>query len=789
MTLTLCWYKKINQVVVSVAMHVNARNSMLIIALLGYCTAVNAVNNAGEKTPLVIPSTVEKTTSSDHEYKHDHRYAFPVAEPEKLAKKLYRQALFYYFQDQPELALQQLTYNKARLPLVDDNALLFEAGLQVSLGLYHQAEKNLTFITTKLSHSSAQQDSTQTSPANADQRFDYFASQDLLAVALLQLAEQQINQQQPVSAQQTLAKLSHLPDGYYQQYHILSQLAFWPQVPKLTLTMPAPLENSELKNQQNDAYILLNEALICLEQKALVSAEQKLSQLKRMNWQAPKKTFWQQLFASDKVSNLENKKSSELEQQSLQDYASLLLAQLYVEQEQFSLAYRELANFPQHSPFTEQALFLFAYASMKTQHYAESEAIFSLLSTGYPTSYLAWQADVLLARQYLIQRDLDTALAQYLALESKYQQQLASLANFEQQISVKPIAVDGNFISNNEQALQASVWWDKAIASARLNGQFQQANELTELNEKITQQQQQVQWLDYTLELNQRRQTKIIAQQQTQNYQASITELQRRRDKLAQQLDEAKIQGDASVFASGPQQQWLQRISKSKNVIVAMNESPAYRKKALKYQSRLKRVEAVLAWQMQQQFPQRLWQHQTQLQQLDELLAKLQQQMTQVTAIQQLAEQKSPDDLTNSSNSVVEHAGSANATSKRGKNQISKIGIDLPKLQQRQQRVALQSLQLKQAITSLGNLTNQQIQADLLAFIAEQRQSLNYYLHHSRRAMAKILEALKKVDLASSENSAIMDKAIIGAASLGKDLQRHSAEHVQLNPSNIGDGE
>ena len=130
--------------------------------------------------------------------------------------------LFYYFQGQSELALQQLAYNKARLNRVDDNALLFEAGLQVSLGLYRQAEVNLTTITEKLANSaqSSAQSATKKFSKDTNHRNGYASSKDLLAVALLQLAEQQLSQQQHENAQLTLAKLQHLPSGYYQQYHI-----------------------------------------------------------------------------------------------------------------------------------------------------------------------------------------------------------------------------------------------------------------------------------------------------------------------------------------------------------------------------------------------------------------------------------------------------------------------------------------------------------------------------------------------------------------------------------------
>ena len=91
-------------------------------------------------------------------------------------------------------------------------------------------------------------------------------------------------------------------------------------------------------------------------------------------------------------------------------------------------------------------------------------------------------------------------------------------------------------------------------------------------------------------------------------------------------------------------------------------------------------------------------------------------------------------------------------------------------LKQRQQIIAQDSLRLKHSVAALGNATNENIQDDLLAFIAEQRQSLNYYLHHSRRAMAKILEEFKKIDIAKNDNFLINDKKEISAEKLVADL-------------------
>ena len=711
--------------------------ALSLIILLSFCSSVIAI----ESNAVIVPTEQVEQYSDE--------YTFIVAKPEKLAIKLYRKALYYYFQDQPELALQQLAYNKARLGMVDDNALLFEAGLQVSLGFYHQAEKNLTALTKTLSqaaeHSKQQKVIAETNAEQgAGQRFEYFASQDLLSVALLQLAEQQINQKQSVNAQLTLAKITQLPKGYYQQYHILNQLAYWPKSPKLALENILPSADEAAKDPQTEAYILLNTALMHIEQNEFDTAEQELMALKLMNWELPKQTFWQQLFSiadffANSSDNLTLHDKNDHEQQSLKDYASLLLAQLYVEQEKFSSAYKELANFPQNSPFTEQALFLFAYASLQTQHYAESEAIFNVLSSQYPASHLSWQADVLLARQYLIQRDLDTALNQYLALEGKYLAQLASLSTFEQQLTTTPELMISSFVSTENKNVDDSIWWEKARTSVMLTAQFDQANALKYVSKKMTLQQKKVQWLDYAITLNESRQVDITAQRRVTNYQVMIAQLQIKRDQLAQQLNEAARDNNVQTFATKQQQQWLLRIANSQKTIASIASIEQYQKRVIKYKERLQRVAGVLNWQLHQAMPERLWQHRQQLQQLDEALSQIQQQMKQVDAIEQTS------GLTFSTADNL----SENRVNSLAFNKIlqSKAGLNLPQLKARHEKIAQSSATLSDTLATLTHLTDERIKKALLVFISEQRQQLNYYLHHSRRAMAKILEELKKVDV------------------------------------------
>eukprot|EP00487_Bulimina_marginata_P006857 TRINITY_DN26954_c0_g1_i1.p1 TRINITY_DN26954_c0_g1~~TRINITY_DN26954_c0_g1_i1.p1 ORF type:complete len:104 (-),score=12.98 TRINITY_DN26954_c0_g1_i1:221-532(-) len=62
---------------------------------------------------------------------------------EHLQDKLYRQALYFYFIGKYDDALRQISLNRERVNSNSSRSHLFEAGLQVSVGLHTQATQTL----------------------------------------------------------------------------------------------------------------------------------------------------------------------------------------------------------------------------------------------------------------------------------------------------------------------------------------------------------------------------------------------------------------------------------------------------------------------------------------------------------------------------------------------------------------------------------------------------------------------------------------------------------------------
>jgi len=228
---------------------------------------------------------------------------------------------------------------------------------------------------------------------------------------LLQLAEQQIAQQNLPNAQRILAKINKLPEGYLAQhyltqYYIMQQLIAWPEQPviesfSLNNNSKTQLQNlinktvnnntaniTTLQNNRFDnkvPYIVLNQALSAMEQKQYAVAEEKLKRVQQYTWPIAQEGFWQQHFSSEAANEAtasEKTNTKQIEQNGIKHYAQLLLAQLYIEQGLFQQGYDQLESFPKNTPFTEQALFLFGYTAFKLQQFNASEVILNI----YPTS-------------------------------------------------------------------------------------------------------------------------------------------------------------------------------------------------------------------------------------------------------------------------------------------------------------------------------------------------------------------------------------------------------------------
>jgi thymidylate kinase len=648
----------------------------------------------------------------------------------QLEDKLYRQALYFYFIGNYGEALKQISLNRQRFKSQSSQSRLFEAGLQVTVGLHHQARQSLYQLQKQQAGSdnaAANVDNTQASKSNT-------TPAELTLIALLALAEQQIQQGDNKTARQTLSKITQVSKSYTDQYKILNQLAYWPELPTQSAASAEENNDSETSNRQSIsvAYIKLNKALLHMERGEFALAESLLTKIKSSLWQPPSKTFWQLLFSpfsdeneddySDKVDD------ERIEQQAVNDYAQLLLAQMYVKQERYEAAYYELKNFPQDSPYSESALFIFAFSAQKIKQNTMSFKLFNLMKDRFPYSNLAWQAALLLATQVVEQMSLEEGMTSYQNAERLYQQRLIELADFHEAflasddlLNFSPsktgvaesetkleTKVDAElpmlFFANKTYATD-SVWLQKALLDNELKADYQALIELDLIAVHLLAQQQKSQWLKDTLVLNNKRKAKVFELQQLAHYPSIITELSDKKQHIAKIVTEADTGQQGYSFANQAQEKWLERIKQSKQAIVFLDGN----KNLAEYKKRVKRVEGVLTWQLQQALPNRLWQHKKLLKEIEQLLAHAEQQRDRLVALAD-----SPSLLTGLGNRITTSAA------------------DL--------QILLKNVVKLRAVTSA------KIQNNVQHFVNNQRGILEQHLLTSRHEMAAVLERMAKYD-------------------------------------------
>ncbi|NQZ87362.1 MAG: hypothetical protein HRT54_07250 [Colwellia sp.] len=655
---------------------------------------------------MVMPTLAETVAASAH-----------------IEDKLYRKALYYYFTGDFGEALNQISLNRQRFNSHSSRTRLFEAGLQVTVGLHHQATESLQSL--KVNQAVSLVNNTDESRTNTSPK-------ELRLIALLQLAEQQIQQGATTTAKQTLSQITEVSNAYGNQYQILNQLAYWPELPVLSAIAARVDSDEKASSRQSfiDGYIKLNQALLHMEQGEFERAKPKLTEIKNTLWLPPAKTFWHLLFnpfSDDKNRDFSEKVNDErIQQQAVNDYAQLLLAQMYVKQERYEAAYYELKDFPQDSPYTESALFIFAFSAQKIKQYTMSLKLFSVVKERFPYSNLGWQASLLLAGQVVDQMSLEEGMTSYQNAERLYQQRLTELADFQQVFSTSddllrfspkkenfPISqakvetatkLMMPFFTNNVYSTD-SIWLQKALLDNELQAHFQALVELDLITAHLKRQQQKNLWLKDTLSLNSKRKGKVVEAQQGADYRAIIAQLNDKKQSIAKIVADAELAQKGSVFANQAEEKWLERIKASKQAITLIDGN----RNIDEYQSRVKRIEGVLTWQLQQSFPVRLWQHKKLLKEIDQLLLQAEQHRNRFVVLKDSA----------------------------------------PVLSNLAERIEKSATDIKTQlinVTKLREMTSHKIQINVQQFVDNQRVVLAAHLLTSRHEMAAVLESMAKFD-------------------------------------------
>lgn len=654
--------------------------------------------------------------------------------PSQLSEKHYRQALYFYFQNKPDEALRQLNINQDYFLKTPVHESLFTAGLQISQGLHQDAQALLEKL-------SAITDPEQTAAENnlmsssAHNTIDNNLKKEALKVIVfLQLAEQKIAEKNFAEAETVLANITALPKHFLAQYYVMQQSIAWPQKPdtdKLMLNEVSKAQLEALISESDNglgvldnatAYILLNAALREMNQQAYSSAEEKLKRLQIFTWQEKRGNFWQNLFANTISSNQTVTELKQLEQNGINHYAQLLLARLYIEQSYFKQAYQQLENFPKDTPFTEQALFLFGYSAFKLQQYNVAEIVLNTLITQYPYAHYTQQAWALSAQQYTAQNKLNKALNRYLDIEEYYQTKQHELSVFSNTITAQKnllafyrsvnesnasVEVDNNNEMLNSDNNSNNLWLTLSFRQADIATLYKQLQSVEQIAKQLQAQHNKSQWLSNTIELNVARQNTIRDKQKNTNYQQLLTKLAEKKNQLAVLLDNAETLADGELFADKTQKKLLTRIENSKTALAFIKEHPHNSRSTVDYQQRLSRVQGVLAWQLQQEFPARYWQ-------------------------------------TRQSLNVLERSYDNTLQKHKEVEELLAQSSTLPTVSDEQGLIGNKITSLLSTTEQLKTRVNSKLKTRISRFVENEQMKINEFLLFNQRAMASVIEKLNQ---------------------------------------------
>ncbi len=720
------------------------------------------------------------------------------------ADKAFRQALFYYFQGEPAQALNQLYQNEQRLGSAKLNARLFEAGLSVHLGLPASAQAILKKIVEQkaayqqsLKHELEQntvEPVLAEQPSHTNQFLDT-DEQELLLVALLQLSEYAVEHGNNLTAKSYLSQIETVLPQYRDQYHILKQLSAWPK--------PYVIENT-LKLDDNEdhepqvtlsPYVQFNHAIMALDRGQYEQAYTLLMALNDTPETEAKPNLWQSLFS---VSRASEKYVSEVVQQNsdnasdniagpyhlseqrdfdaLSDYANLMLAQVYVMQDEYEKSNEVLARFPQDTPFSENALFLFGFTKLKQGDVIAASQLWLLLTEQYPDSYLSWQTPALLAQYYKDLLQYEKAYHQLEQAEISHVSQLESLRAFkfdfsnakdlrnfarldrdanasaEGQNDSIEIKLNGELNDDpevnqqilvlrrhiqkikqhkqlkisllaNERYQSTSNWLNQALKDPRLLSLYDDLLELGLLKQHIEKQETSVKWLAHNIKLNQGRHQALVAGLDKHKMAQTLSNLTTQASRLSQTINLAQTSDDMFVFASEDEKQWHLQIKQGRDFIGQMSAHIRGQlpEKLRSYQKRYQRLHGALQWQLKEKHIARLWAHKDLLADVYKHIDNLEQQAIRFEQAKQR-------------NFVV---GSLIERQAALQNRVLTIGNESDKI---------------------ANHTSLNIRQKVLLFIRNKETLLNEHLLNTRIGMANLLELIQQKHSRLNSNTNFKNK-------------------------------
>lgn len=530
---------------------------------------------------------------------------------QQALEQAYRQAAWYFYQDEPYDALLQLDVagDPALAPLHDARSDVLKAGLLLQIGLPKPAAELMQQL--------IQQGDTQL-PSELRQYALLQYSRYLLSQGDKALATRYLQQLAPSNSptnsptnEPSQADQQPPPTFFVGAQQQLQQLLDWPHI-----KIPAEPDFAGLAGQPEMPYVIINQIQALAAQGDVDKALQWQQQLAAQLGDAVDPWFWQRWFGFSPVWLVQNPQ----EQTAIVQYVQLLRAQLLVKKQDYASAQQVLASFPQHSALDELALSLYATTLEKSGQTALLLGVYQQLLRAHPLAPASWQAAHAIGNGLEKLGEKAQALAAYQWAETYYSDQLRA----HEQIAA--LTLDAL------QQDQLSPWQRYQLKQdRRLYQAVQDLHALGKLTQRQPGQQGRIQHLQQVVALKLHQQQQLLTTQLPQ-LQARHSALTERAAQLRQAVDAAVRSPYPTAWLPQPLFGQQQRLQRANDSLAALRSNAGAKPDTLaRQQARIEQLQGLLQWRYAEQQADARWQWRKELATIDKLLPLQRERLTQLS--------------------------------------------------------------------------------------------------------------------------------------------------------------
>lgn len=495
-------------------------------------------------------------------------------------EQAYRQAAWFFYQQQPYDALLQLDL----APKADPRSDLLKGGLLLQIGLPKQAADLMQQVLQR------QQDA---------------LPEDVRQYALLQYSRYLLNRGDKTAAKAYAQNIVANPavKGIQQQ---LQQMLDWPEI-----QIPAEPDFDQLDGHPEMPYVIMNQIQALAAKgdidRALEWQEQLSSQLDN----AVDPWFWQRWFGFTPVWQ----RQDDHETSAVLQYLQLLRAQLYVRKQDYPSAQAVLSEFPLQSPLNQLALETYAEVLAKSGQTGPLLAVYQQQLEQHPLAASSWRAatDIGLTLEKTGQKPQALAALQW--AERYFDSQIA------QNKALKPLSIEALEQQDFTPWQRFQFKQDKTLFTLKTD--LMAMKQLTAL---APAQLKRIQHLQKVVAIKLQQQTDLL-QGKLPQLSTQLAALEQQYQQLQQELSAVPTQTYPSRWLPDnlfKQQQTLDKAAtRLAQLSTAQQQGAAIKLDAAKQQHRLHTLQGLAQWQYASTQADTLWQLKKQQQQLLQLLPQL----------------------------------------------------------------------------------------------------------------------------------------------------------------------